>query len=58
MSPDDLELFQNSPELNLGRHKFQKMGGIGSTEMYLIWEKFGIAVMLSGLILIAGFMFI
>ena len=30
------------------------MGQIGSTEMYLILENFGITVMSSGLILIAG----
>ena len=30
------------------------MVGIGSKEIYLIWEKFGITVMLSGLILITG----
>ena len=30
------------------------MGGIGSTEMYLIWDKFGITAMSSGLILITG----
>ena len=30
------------------------MGQIGNTEMYLIWEKFGITVMSSGLIDITG----
>ena len=30
------------------------MGRIGSTEMYLIWEVFGIMVMSSGLIIITG----
>ena len=31
------------------------MGWIGSTEMYLIWDKFGITEMCSGLIDITGF---
>ena len=43
-------LFQNSPKLNLGQYEFQKMGRIGSTEMNLIWENFGITKMCSGLI--------
>ena len=30
------------------------MGQIGSTEMYLIWDKFGITEMYSGLIDITG----
>ena len=52
-----LVLFHISPKLNLGWYKFQKMGWIGNTEMYLIWEKFGITGMSSELILIAGSMF-
>ena len=51
MSPEDITV---CPKLNLGRYKFQKMGRIGSREMYLIWAKFGITVMFSGLILITG----
>ena len=38
----------------MGQYKFQKMGRIGSTEMYLIWEVFGIMVMFSGHIIITG----
>ena len=49
-----LPLFQILPKLNLGRYKIQKMGQIGSTEMYLIWEVFGITLMSSGLIIITG----
>ena len=38
----------------MGRYEFQKMGRIGSTEMNLIWENFGITEMCSGLIDITG----
>ena len=51
---DKLVQFQIFPKSNLGQHKFQKIGRIGSTEMYLIWEVFGIMVMSSGLIIITG----
>ena len=44
-------LVQTVPKLNLGRYEFQKKGRIGSTEMYLIWERFGPTEKLSGLIL-------
>ena len=47
-------MVQTVPKLNLGRYEFQKMGRIGSTEMYLIWDKFGITKMCSGLIDITG----
>ena len=39
---------------SLGRYEFQKIGQIGSTEIYLIWANFGITVMCSGLIDITG----
>ena len=43
-------LVQTVPKLNLGRYEFQKMGRIGSTEMYLIWKRFGPTIISAGLI--------
>ena len=54
MSPEHNSVIPNSPKLNLGWYEFQKMGRIGSTEMYLIWANFGITEMCSGLIDITG----
>ena len=47
-------LLQIWPKLNLGRYKLQKMGWMGSKEIYLIWAKFGITEICSGLIDITG----
>ena len=41
-------------KVNLGRYEFQKMGRIGSTEMYLIWEWFGPTINSGGLTIITG----
>ena len=38
----------------MGRYKLQEMGRIGSKEVYLIWAKFGITEIYSGLIDITG----
>ena len=54
MSPDNITVIPNLPQFRFGQYEFQKMGQIGSTEMYLILAKFGITVMSSGLILTTG----
>lgn len=46
------QLVQTVPKLNLGRYEFQKMGLIGSTEIYSIWEWFGPTIISAGLIII------
>ena len=54
MSPDDITIIPNFAQIKSGLYKLQKMGRIGSKEIYLIWAKFGITVMSSGLIDITG----
>jgi len=54
MSSEHISVIPKFPKLNLGQYEFQKMGQMGSKEMYLIWENFGITEMCSGLIDITG----
>ena len=54
MSPAEMTVGPNRSQIKFGRYEFQKMGRIGSTEMYLIWEQFGPAVISARLIIITG----
>ena len=44
-------MFETVLKLNLGRYEFQQMSRIGSTEMYLIWKRFGPTIISTGLII-------
>ena len=50
MSPEHISVIPKFSQIKFGPIRISKMGRIGSTEMNLIWENFGITEMCSGLI--------
>ena len=54
MSPEHISVIPKFSQIKLGRYEFQKMGRIGSAEMYSIWVNFCTTEMCSGLIDITG----
>ena len=54
MSPEQISVIPNLAQIKFGLIKLQKMGRMGSKEIYLIWAKFGITEICSGLIDITG----